>query len=247
MLPLRLFRNRALRGGERHRHALQLRHVRFRLLPLPVPPDGPGLLPSGCGSPHPAVDRHHHGLRTPRRDPGRALGRQAVGGDRPDPASGQPVVVGAAADPGNAVRSRWSRRSCWPESAWPSSSSRWPPWCWAPFPRLLEGVASGTNSAFREVGGVLGIAVLGAVFSSSGGYAAAQDYVNGLTPAILVGAAAVLLGTVSALLIPGLRRARSHSSRRRCRPRRSSSSAQRDRVTGTFRRAPGVIGSRDGA
>jgi predicted MFS family arabinose efflux permease len=37
-------------------------------------------------------------------------------------------------------------------------------------PTALEGVASGTNSAFRELGGVLGIAVLGAVFSSSGGY-----------------------------------------------------------------------------
>ncbi|MGO8860859.1 MAG: DHA2 family efflux MFS transporter permease subunit [Acidimicrobiales bacterium] len=73
-------------------------------------------------------------------------------------------------------------------------------------PPALEGVASGTNSAFRELGGVLGIAVLGAVFSSSGSYASRLDYVQGLTPAILVGAAAVLLGTVAALLIPGVRR-----------------------------------------
>jgi len=72
----------------------------------------------------------------------------------------------------------------------------------------LEGVASGTNSAFRELGGVLGIAVLGAVFSSSGGYSSAQDYVNGLRPAILVGAVVVLLGTFSALLVPALRRSR---------------------------------------
>ena len=78
-------------------------------------------------------------------------------------------------------------------------------------PSALEGVASGTNSAFRELGGVLGIAVLGAVFSSSGSYATRLDYVQGLTPAILVGAAALLLGTVSALLIPGIRRARSHA------------------------------------
>jgi MFS family permease len=75
-------------------------------------------------------------------------------------------------------------------------------------PAALEGVASGTNSAFREVGGVLGIAVLGAVFSSSGGYSSAQDYVSGLRPAILVGAAAVLVGTFTALLVPALRRAR---------------------------------------
>jgi hypothetical protein len=70
----------------------------------------------------------------------------------------------------------------------------------------LEGVASGTNSAFREVGGVLGIAVLGAVFSSSGGYASAQNFVGGLRPAILVGAVVVMLGAVVALLIPALRR-----------------------------------------
>ena len=41
-----------------------------------------------------------------------------------------------------------------------------------------EGVASGANSAFRELGGVLGIAVLGAVFSAHGGYSSGQDYVT---------------------------------------------------------------------
>jgi MFS family permease len=75
-------------------------------------------------------------------------------------------------------------------------------------PPSLEGVASGTNSAFREVGGVLGIAVLGAVFSSSGSYSSPQNYVNGLRPAILVGAVAVLLGTFTALFVPALRRTR---------------------------------------
>ncbi len=51
-------------------------------------------------------------------------------------------------------------------------------------PKELEGVASGANAAFRELGGVFGIALLGAVFSSHGGYLSAQDYVNGLRPAI---------------------------------------------------------------
>ena len=83
-------------------------------------------------------------------------------------------------------------------------------------PPALEGVASGTNSAFRELGGVLGIAVLGAVFSSSGSYATRLGYVQGLTPAILVGAAALLLGTLTALLIPGLRRARSRVQTEEC-------------------------------
>ncbi len=41
-------------------------------------------------------------------------------------------------------------------------------------PTALEGVASGTNAAFRELGGVLGIAVLGAVFASNGGYSSAR-------------------------------------------------------------------------
>jgi EmrB/QacA subfamily drug resistance transporter len=75
-------------------------------------------------------------------------------------------------------------------------------------PSSLEGIASGTNSAFRELGGVLGIAVLGAVFSSSGGYASPQDYVNGLIPAIWVGAAVVLLGVLTALLVPSRKRVR---------------------------------------
>jgi EmrB/QacA subfamily drug resistance transporter len=74
-------------------------------------------------------------------------------------------------------------------------------------PTSLEGVASGTNSAFRELGGVLGIAVLGAVFSSSGGFASGQQYVDGLKPAIVVGALVVAVGAVTALLVPGRRRA----------------------------------------
>jgi hypothetical protein len=78
----------------------------------------------------------------------------------------------------------------------------------------LEGVASGTNSAFRELGGVLGIAVLGAVFSSSGSYASGRAYVNGLTPAILVGAAVVLLGMLTALVIPAVRRSRAATADR---------------------------------
>ena len=103
-------------------------------------------------------------------------------------------------------------------------------------PSSLEGVASGTNSAFREVGGVFGIAVLGAVFSSSGGYASAQDYVNGLKPAILVGAAAVLLGTLTALLVPALRRSRTGDVAQGARPADPSdpqdeASTRRDLIT----------------
>jgi EmrB/QacA subfamily drug resistance transporter len=72
-------------------------------------------------------------------------------------------------------------------------------------PKDQEGLASGTNAAFRELGGVFGIALLGAVFSSSGGYHSAQDYVNGLRPAMYVGALVVAIGVVTALLVPSRR------------------------------------------
>jgi EmrB/QacA subfamily drug resistance transporter len=73
-------------------------------------------------------------------------------------------------------------------------------------PKAIEGVASGANSAFRELGGVLGIAVLGAIFSSNGGYTSGQAYVDGMTPAVYVGAAVVGVGAIAALLVPGRRR-----------------------------------------
>jgi len=105
-------------------------------------------------------------------------------------------------------------------------------------PSSLEGVASGTNSAFREVGGVFGIAVLGAVFSSSGGYSSAQDYVNGLKPAILVGAAAVLLGTVTALLVPALRRSRTGDVAQGLQPTDPSDTEREDSTTNAVITSP---------
>ena len=57
--------------------------------------------------------------------------------------------------------------------------------------RDQEGIASGANNAIRELGGVFGIAVLGAVFSARGGYASGSAFVAGLTPAVWVGAAGV--------------------------------------------------------
>ena len=72
-------------------------------------------------------------------------------------------------------------------------------------PKSLEGVASGANSAFRELGGVLGIAVLGSIFSTNGGYASGQDYVNGMVPAVYAGAAVVAVGVIAAFFVPGRR------------------------------------------
>ena len=69
-----------------------------------------------------------------------------------------------------------------------------------------EGQASGANNAIRELGGVFGVAVLASVFSSYGGYESGQAYVDGLVPAVWVGAVVVGLGAVAALFIPRKRR-----------------------------------------
>jgi MFS family permease len=72
--------------------------------------------------------------------------------------------------------------------------------------RDQEGIASGASNAIRELGGVFGIAVLGAVFSARGGYASGTAFVSGLVPAVWVGAAAVAVAAAVALLLPRLRR-----------------------------------------
>jgi hypothetical protein len=73
--------------------------------------------------------------------------------------------------------------------------------------RADEGKASGAANAVRELGGVFGVAVLGSIFSNQGGYGAPQTFVDGLVPAVAVGAAVVALGAALALLIPGRRTA----------------------------------------
>lgn len=69
-----------------------------------------------------------------------------------------------------------------------------------------EGVASGTNNAIREIGGVFGVAVLASVFSAQGGYGSPQEFVDGASTAVIVGAGVVLAGALGALLLPRFRR-----------------------------------------
>jgi EmrB/QacA subfamily drug resistance transporter len=64
-----------------------------------------------------------------------------------------------------------------------------------------EGQASGANNAIRELGGVFGVAVLASVFSHYGGYGTGSSFVNGMTPAVYVGAAVVALGAVASFAI----------------------------------------------
>jgi EmrB/QacA subfamily drug resistance transporter len=65
------------------------------------------------------------------------------------------------------------------------------------------GQASGATNAIRELGGVLGVAVLASVFTARGGYGSPQSYVDGMTAALPIGAAVLGVGAVLALLIPG--------------------------------------------
>jgi hypothetical protein len=65
------------------------------------------------------------------------------------------------------------------------------------------GQASGANNAIRELGGVFGVAILAAVFSAHGGYESGQAFVDGLAPALWVGAAVLAAGALVALLVPG--------------------------------------------
>ncbi|MEV7010592.1 DHA2 family efflux MFS transporter permease subunit [Streptosporangium sp. NPDC051022] len=65
-----------------------------------------------------------------------------------------------------------------------------------------EGVASGVNSSMRQVGVVMGIAVLSGLFAATGGYADSEAFVAGLRPALWAGTVILALGAVAALLTP---------------------------------------------
>ncbi|MGH6653957.1 MAG: MFS transporter [Actinocrinis sp.] len=77
--------------------------------------------------------------------------------------------------------------------------------------RHEEGIASGINNALRELGGVLGIAVMGAIFSARGGYgptatlSAGQHFINGLLPAVWTGAAVLLIASLAMWFVPNHR------------------------------------------
>ncbi|MFY9580029.1 MAG: DHA2 family efflux MFS transporter permease subunit [Gaiellaceae bacterium] len=80
---------------------------------------------------------------------------------------------------------------------------------WAPVANVVlsavkpeeEGQASGTQNAIRELGGVFGVAVLASVWSKYGSYSSGPSFVDGMLPALWIGAAVVLAGAVSAFAI----------------------------------------------
>jgi EmrB/QacA subfamily drug resistance transporter len=64
------------------------------------------------------------------------------------------------------------------------------------------GQASGANNAIREVGGVLGVAVLASVFTGAGSYSSPHAFVSGLLPAVWVGVAVLAVGAFVVLVLP---------------------------------------------
>jgi EmrB/QacA subfamily drug resistance transporter len=66
-----------------------------------------------------------------------------------------------------------------------------------------RGVASGTSNTIRELGVAAGVAALASIFTTFGSFASHQSFVDGLRPAVLVGAAIVAVGAVVALFLPG--------------------------------------------
>jgi EmrB/QacA subfamily drug resistance transporter len=66
-------------------------------------------------------------------------------------------------------------------------------------PLKEAGVASGTNSMIRELGGVMGVAVLATVFSRHGVYSSQHAFVDGFTSALWVAVGFSIAGGVAAL------------------------------------------------
>jgi EmrB/QacA subfamily drug resistance transporter len=73
-------------------------------------------------------------------------------------------------------------------------------------PGPLEGVASGTSNTLRQVGTVLGVAVLSSVFSAAGGLGSPGQFTAGLTAALTVSAAILAASALVILVAPEARR-----------------------------------------
>jgi hypothetical protein len=70
-------------------------------------------------------------------------------------------------------------------------------------PLKEAGIASGANSALRELGGVMGVAVLAGVFARHGVYTSNRIFIDGFTQALWVAVGFSALGFVAALFTAG--------------------------------------------
>ena len=64
------------------------------------------------------------------------------------------------------------------------------------------GKASGANNAIREIGGVMGVAVLASVFSANGGYESPTAFNDGIVAALPIAVIILALGVVLGLIVP---------------------------------------------
>jgi hypothetical protein len=69
-------------------------------------------------------------------------------------------------------------------------------------PSSEMGIASGTNSALREVGGVFGVAILAAVFAHSGDYSSPSTFIDHFKNSVWLGAAFSAIGIIAAAALP---------------------------------------------
>jgi EmrB/QacA subfamily drug resistance transporter len=65
-----------------------------------------------------------------------------------------------------------------------------------------QGISSGVNNALRQLGGVIGVAVMGTVFEAQGGYDSARTFTDGLVPALWIGAVVLCLACALTLAVP---------------------------------------------
>jgi EmrB/QacA subfamily drug resistance transporter len=70
-------------------------------------------------------------------------------------------------------------------------------------PSTEVGIASGTNSALREIGGVFGVAILATVFAHPGDYSSVQTFIDHFKNAVWFGAAFSAVGILAAAALPG--------------------------------------------
>jgi len=83
-----------------------------------------------------------------------------------------------------------------------------------------SGIASGATNAIREVGGVMGVSLLGVLFAANGSYGtppafadAAQEYSDGMVAALPLGGAVLVAGAIGALFVPSLKAMRATAER----------------------------------